>query len=166
MRTRNCSSHKLEESGLISKRRGSLMGFLELQWEPGVYSPIMVGVAIKNFYLFQRCQDSCLVTMDTSGMQKSSVYPKSTRDEAHFPSIGSIAIPHSTSYRTSGLTSFRTPQKVPETPVSRLEEHQFQYSTSRKAPCTPYHLEMRADSLSSNEEVSHLSTSTSRGVFP
>ena len=31
---------------------------------------------------------------------------------------------------------------------------------------TPYRLEMRADSLSSNEEVSHLSTSTSRGVFP
>ena len=45
------------------------MGFLELQWEPGVYSPIMVGVAIKNFYLFQRCQDSCLVTMDTSGIK-------------------------------------------------------------------------------------------------
>ena len=30
----------------------------------------------------------------------------------------------------------------------------------------PYCLEMRADSLSSNEEVSLLSTSTSRGVFP
>ena len=35
-----------------------------------------------------------------------------------------------------------------------------------KNPGTPYRLEMRADSLSSNEEVSHLSTSTSRGVFP
>ena len=43
----------------------------------------------------------------TSGMQNSSVYHKSTRDEAHFPFIGSIAIPCSTSYRTSGLTSFR-----------------------------------------------------------
>ena len=32
--------------------------------------------------------------------------------------------------------------------------------------CTPFRLEMRADSLSSNEEVSHLSKSTSRGVFP
>ena len=31
---------------------------------------------------------------------------------------------------------------------------------------TPYRLEMRADSLASTEEVSHLSTSTSRGVFP
>ena len=30
---------------------------------------------------------------------------------------------------------------------------------------TPYRLEMRADSLSSNEEISHLSTSPSRGVF-
>ena len=35
-----------------------------------------------------------------------------------------------------------------------------------KNPGTPYRLEMRADSLSSNEEVSHLSTSTSRGVIP
>ena len=35
-----------------------------------------------------------------------------------------------------------------------------------KDPGTPYRLEMRADSLSSIEEVSHLSTSKSRGVFP
>ena len=34
-----------------------------------------------------------------------------------------------------------------------------------KNPGNPYRLEMRADSLSSNEEVSHLSTSTSRGVY-
>ena len=34
-----------------------------------------------------------------------------------------------------------------------------------KDPGTPYRLEMRADSLSSTEEVSHLSTRTSRGVF-
>ena len=33
-----------------------------------------------------------------------------------------------------------------------------------KDPGTPYRLEMRADSLSSTEEVSHLSTSTPRGV--
>ena len=33
-------------------------------------------------------------------------------------------------------------------------------------PGTPYHLEMRADSLSLTEEVSQLSTSISRGVFP
>ena len=35
-----------------------------------------------------------------------------------------------------------------------------------KVPRTPYRLEMRVDSLSSNEEVSQLSTSSSRGVFP
>ena len=43
----------------------------------------------------------------TSGMQKSSVYPKSTRDEAHFPFIGSIAILWSTWYSTSVLTSLQ-----------------------------------------------------------
>ena len=46
-------------------------------------------------------------TAVTSGMQNSSVYRTSTRDEAHFSFIGSIDIPCSTSYRTSGLTSFR-----------------------------------------------------------
>ena len=102
----------------------------------------------------------------SSGEQNSSVYSKSTRDEAHFPCIGSIAIPHFTSYTRSGLSSFRKLQRFPETPVSSLEEHQYQLSNSRKAPCTPYRLEMRADSLSSTEEVSQLSTSTSRGVFP
>ena len=35
-----------------------------------------------------------------------------------------------------------------------------------KNPGTPYRLEIRADSLTSNEEVSRLYTSTSRGVFP
>ena len=35
-----------------------------------------------------------------------------------------------------------------------------------KDPGTPYLPEMRSDSLSSTEEISHLSTSTSRGVFP
>ena len=62
-------------------------------------------------------------TAVTSGMQNSSVYHKSTRDEAHFPFIGSIAIPCSTSYRTSGLTSFRKLQRVPETTVSSLYEY-------------------------------------------
>ena len=88
-------------------------------------------------------------------MQNSSVYPKSTGDEAHFPCIGSIAILRSISYTTSGLTSFRKLQRFPETPVTSLEEHQFQYSDSRKAPCIPYRREMRGDSLSSTEEVSH-----------
>ena len=39
-------------------------------------------------------------TAITSGMENSSVYPTSTRDEAHFPFIGSIAIPGSTEYST------------------------------------------------------------------
>ena len=43
----------------------------------------------------------------TSGMQNSSVYHKSTRDEAHFLFIGSTAILCSRSYSTSGWTSFR-----------------------------------------------------------
>ena len=62
-------------------------------------------------------------TAVTSGMQKSSVYPKSIRDEAHFHFIGSIAIPCSPSYRTSGLTSFRKLQRFPETTVSSLYEY-------------------------------------------
>ena len=62
-------------------------------------------------------------TAVTSGMQNSSVYPKSTRDETHFPFIASIAIPCSTSYRTSGLTSFRKLQRFPETKVSNLYEY-------------------------------------------
>ena len=99
-----------------------------------------------------------------SGMQNSSVYTKLTRDEAHFPFIGSIAIMCSISYRTSGMTSFRKLQGFPETPVSSLYEYYFQYSNSRKAPRTPYRSKMRADSLSLTEEVSQLSTSTSRGV--
>ena len=63
------------------------------------------------------------ITAVTSGMQNSSVYPKSTRDEAQFPFIGYIAIPCSTSYRTSGLTSFRKLQRFPDTPVSSLYEY-------------------------------------------
>ena len=56
----------------------------------------------------------------TSGMQNRLVYSKSTQDEAHFPFIESIAISHSTSYTTSGLTSFTTIQRFPETPISSL----------------------------------------------
>ena len=59
----------------------------------------------------------------TSGMQNSSVYPKSTGDEAHFPFIGSIAIPCSTEYNTSGLTSLRNRQRFSETPASSHYEY-------------------------------------------
>ena len=96
----------------------------------------------------------------------SSMYPKSTRDEAHFPFIGSIAIPCSTEYNTGGLTSLRKLQRFSETPASSLYEYSFQHSSSKKVPCTIYRLKIRADSLSLTEEVSQFSTSTSSGVFP
>ena len=56
----------------------------------------------------------------TSRMQNRLVYPKSTQDEAHFPFIESIAISHSTSYTSSGLTYFTTIQRFPETPIWSL----------------------------------------------
>ena len=37
---------------LIFQRAGSLMVFLELQWEAGVCFRVMAGVDIKNFCLF------------------------------------------------------------------------------------------------------------------
>ena len=79
----------------------------------------------------------------TSGTPKSSVYPKSNWDEASFPCIGSITIPRSTTYRTSGLTPFMKLQRFPEKPVTRIEAYQFQYSNLRKVTCNPYHLRMR-----------------------
>ena len=79
----------------------------------------------------------------TAGMQNCSVYTKSNWDEANFPCIGSITTPRSTSYRTSGLTPFRNLQILPQTTVSSIEDHQFQQSSLRNVPCTPYHLGMR-----------------------
>ena len=99
-------------------------------------------------------------------MQNSSVYPKSTRDEARFLFIGSIAIPCSTENSTSGFTSLRKLQRFSETPASSLYEYSFQHSSVKKVPCTTYHLKMRADSMSLTEEVSQFSTSISSGVFP
>ena len=99
-------------------------------------------------------------------MQNSSVYPKSTRDEAHFPFIGSIAFLCSTGYIITGLTSLRKLQIFSETPASSLYEYSFQHSSAKKVPCTTYRLKMRADSLSLIEEVSQFSNSTSSGVFP
>ena len=93
------------------------------------------------------------------------MYPKLTQDEAQFHCIDCRAIQHSTSYMTSGLTSFRQLKRFPETPVLILEEHQFQHSNSRKAPCTLDLLETRADSPASTEEVCQISKSISRGGF-
>ena len=61
----------------------------------------------------------------SSGMQNRLVYPKSTQDEPHFSSIGCIAIPRSTSYTTSSLTSFRKIPRFPETSITSLEWHWF-----------------------------------------
>ena len=48
----NCSGHNAGESGLISKGGESLMGFLELRQEPGVYSRVTAGMSIRNSSLF------------------------------------------------------------------------------------------------------------------
>ena len=100
-----------------------------------------------------------------SGMQNSSVYQKSNPDEAHFPFIGSIAIPCSTEYSTSGLISLRKLQRFSETPATNLYEYSFPHSSSKEVQCTTYRLKMRADSLCLTEEVSQFSTSTSSGIF-
>ena len=71
-------------------------------------------------------------------------------------------IPHQT---RQVLTSLRQLQRFPENTFPNLEKHQVHHSNSRKAPCTPYRLEMRADSQDSTEEVCQLSISTSRGGF-
>ena len=49
---RNCSGHNAGESGLISQGGESLMGLLELQQEPGVYSRVTAGMSIRNSSLF------------------------------------------------------------------------------------------------------------------
>ena len=49
---RNCSSCNAGESGLISWRGGSLMGFLELRQARGVYSRVTTGKPILNGSLF------------------------------------------------------------------------------------------------------------------
>ena len=46
------SHHNAGESGLISQGGESLMGFLELQKEPGVYSRVTAGMSIRNSSLF------------------------------------------------------------------------------------------------------------------
>ena len=49
---RNCSGHNAGESGLISQRGESLMGFLELRQEPGLCSRVTAGMSIRNWSLF------------------------------------------------------------------------------------------------------------------
>ena len=49
---RNCTGHSAGESGLISRSGESLMGFLELRQEPGVYSRVTARMSIRNWSLF------------------------------------------------------------------------------------------------------------------
>ena len=49
---RNCSGHNAGESDLISQEGESLMGFLELRQEPGLYSQVTAGMSIRNSSLF------------------------------------------------------------------------------------------------------------------
>ena len=48
---RHCSACNTGETGLISPRGGSLMGFLELQQKTGLYSPVMAVIAVFNLSL-------------------------------------------------------------------------------------------------------------------
>ena len=48
----NCSACNAGESGLMSWRGGSLMGFLELRQAPVVYSRVSMGMPILNGSLF------------------------------------------------------------------------------------------------------------------
>ena len=49
---RNCSVHSARESGLVSQRGESLMGFLKLRQGPGVYSRVTARMSILNWSLF------------------------------------------------------------------------------------------------------------------
>ena len=59
---RNCSGHNSGESGLISWRRESLMSFLELQQEPGVYTRVTAGMSIRNWSLFSEVRTPVYVS--------------------------------------------------------------------------------------------------------
>ena len=58
---RNCSACNAGESGLFLWRGGSLMGFLELRQEPGVYSRVTAGMSIRKWRLFNEIRTPFLV---------------------------------------------------------------------------------------------------------
>ena len=64
---RNCSGHITGESGLISQRGESLMGFLELRQEPGIYSRVTAGMSIRTLVCSLK-SGTCLGIRDNSGM--------------------------------------------------------------------------------------------------
>ena len=57
----HCSACKAGESCYISRRVWSLMCFLELRQEPGVYSRVTVGMSIRNWSLFSEIRIPVLV---------------------------------------------------------------------------------------------------------
>ena len=58
---RNCSALNARESDLILWREKSLMGFLKLRQEPGVYSRTTVGMSTQNCSFFIKVKTSVLV---------------------------------------------------------------------------------------------------------
>ena len=64
---RNCSGHNAGESGLISQGRESLMGFLELWQEPGVYFRVTWGCPFETLVCSLK-SGTCLGMRDNSGI--------------------------------------------------------------------------------------------------
>ena len=62
-----------------------------------------------------------------------------------------------------GSTPFMQLKRFPETPITMQEEPLVSHHNSRRGPCSPPHLEMRANSPASTREDSQLSPCTSRG---
>ena len=89
--TWNCSAWNAGESGLITLRAGSLIYFLELQREPGVYSQLTAGMAIQLLFV-QRRQDSCLATRETSGISSRLVRAKRTLLEVRLETKGPFLV--------------------------------------------------------------------------
>ena len=83
-------------------------------------------------------------------LEKNHETSPSPQDEARF-SLGNRATPYSPS-NTGGMTSFRQLQTFPKNAIERLEELRGQHSNSRRPLCTPYDLNMRADSHSTTRE--------------
>ena len=56
---RDCSACDAGESSLISQRGGHLIRFLELWQEPGVYSRVTAGIAIRNSTFLSEVRNLC-----------------------------------------------------------------------------------------------------------
>ena len=113
----------------------------------------------------EHCHKSRGTLMSLQKQERAPSTPNQLEVRADFPCIGSKGITRSPSNTTSGFTSFRKLQSFPANTVPSLKEYQNQHSNSRKAPFTPNHFEMTADSLALTQEECHLSTSTSREGF-